>query len=390
MNGFATAAARAADTFRTCYGTGPAGVWHAPGRANLVGEHTDYNEGFVLPFALAQGVRAAAARRGDGILEVRSAQAGRGRVTADLAGLARGRVTGWAAYPAGVAWALREAGHPVGGASIAFDSDLAEGAGLSSSAAIECATAVALTGLYGVEVPRPELAGLVRHAENDFVGVPVGIMDPSASLRCVRGHALLLDCRSLATEQVPFDPAAAGLALLVLDTRVQHALGDSGYADRRRACARAAELLGVPALRDVTDLATLDRLPELAADGPVLRRRARHVVTEDQRVQVVAGLLRGGAAAEVGPVLTATHRSLRDDFEVSWPEADVAVDTALAAGALGGRMMGGGFGGSVIAMAPAGAAERVVAAVRAEFARRGWTGPHVVPAVPSGGAGRVG
>jgi galactokinase len=384
MNGFATVAARAADRFRNCYGTDPAGVWHAPGRANLIGEHTDYNDGFVLPFALAQGVRAAAVRRADGVLEVSSAQAGGGRVTADLDGLAPGRVTGWAAYPAGVAWALREAGHQVGGASIAFDADLAEGAGLSSSAAIECATAVALTGLYGIDVPRPELAGLVRHAENDFVGVPVGIMDPSASLRCVRGHALLLDCRSLATDQVPFDPAAAGLGLLVLDTRVQHALGDSGYTGRRRACERAAALLGVPALRDVTDLATLDRLAD-----PVLRRRARHVVTDDQRVQGVAGLLRDGAAAEVGPVLTASHRSLRDDFEVSWPEADVAVDTALATGALGGRMMGGGFGGSVIAMVPAGGAEQVVAAVQAEFARRGWTEPQVVPAAPCDGAGRL-
>ena len=385
MNGFAPAAARAADWFRDCYGTGPAGVWHAPGRANLVGEHTDYNDGFVLPFALAQGVRAAAARRDDDVLEVCSAQAGGGRVSVQLAGLAPGLVTGWAAYPAGVAWALREAGHPVGGASIAFDSDLAEGAGLSSSAAIECATAVALTGLYGIEVPRPELARLAQHAENDFVGVPCGIMDQSASMLCAGGHALLLDCRSLGTDQVPFDPAAAGLELLVLDTRVQHALGDSGYPNRRRACERAAALLGVPALRDVTDLATLDRLAD-----PVLRRRARHVVTDDQRVLVVAGLLRRGAAAEVGPVLTASHRSLRDDFEVSWPEADVAVDTALAAGALGGRMMGGGFGGSVIAMAPAGAAERVVAAVAAEFARRGWTEPQVVPAVPSGGAGRLG
>jgi galactokinase len=390
MNGFAPAAARAADWFRGCYGTGPAGVWHAPGRANLIGEHTDYNDGFVLPFALAQGVRAAASRRGDGVLEVCSARAGGEPVTVYLDGLAPGQVTGWAAYPAGVAWALREAGYRAGGASIAFDSDLAEGAGLSSSAAIECATAVALTGLYGIDVPRAELARLAQHAENDFVGVPCGIMDQSASMLCVRGHALLLDCRSLQTAQVPFDPAAAGLELLVLDTRVQHALGDSGYTGRRRACERAAALLGVPALRDVTDLATLDRLAELAADGPVLRRRARHVVTDDQRVQVVARLLRDGAAAEVGPVLTASHRSLRDDFEVSWPEADVAVDTALAAGALGGRMIGGGFGGSVIAMVPADRVESAVAAVREEFTRRGWAEPAVVPAAPSDGAGQVG
>jgi galactokinase len=391
------AAGQAAGWFRECYGTAPEGVWHAPGRVNLIGEHTDYNDGFVLPFALAQGVRAAAARRADGVLEVCSRQAGGDPVRVDLDGLAPGRVTGWAAYPAGVAWALREAGQPAGGASVAFDSDLAEGAGLSSSAAIECATAVALTGLYGIAVPRAELARLARRAENDFVGVPSGIMDQSASMLCVPGHALLLDCRSLQTAQVPFGPAAAGLELLVLDTRVQHELGDSGYTDRRRACERAAALLGVPALRDVTDPAILDRLAD-----PVLRRRARHVVTEDRRVRQVAGLLRSGAAAEVGPVLTASHRSLRDDFEVSWPQADVAVDTALAAGRSsgqrrglgrrvggGGRMIGGGFGGSVIAMVPAGAAGRVVEAVREEFGRRGWRQPHVVPAAPSGGARRL-
>ena len=389
-----TTAARAAGWFRECYGTTPEGVWHAPGRANLIGEHTDYNDGFVLPFALAQGVRAAASRRADGVLEVCSRQAGGGPVRVPLDGLAPGQVTGWAAYPAGVAWALRDAGHPAGGASIAFDSDLAEGAGLSSSAAIECATAVALTGLYGIDLARPELARLARRAENDFVGVPVGIMDQSASMLCVRGHALLLDCRSLEPEQVPFGPAAAGLQLLVLDTRVQHELGDSGYTDRRRACERAAALLGVPALRDVTDLATLDRLAD-----PVLRRRARHVVTENERVLVVARLLRDGAAAEVGPVLTASHRSLRDDFEVSWPEADVAVETVLAAGQRGGygearrvggsRMIGGGFGGSVIAMVPAGGTQGAVAAVRDEFARRGWTEPAIVPAAPSDGAGRL-
>ena len=384
MNGSAAAAAQAAGWFRECHGSDPEGVWHAPGRANLIGEHTDYNDGFVLPFALAQGVRAAASRRGDGVLEVCSRQATGGRVRLGLDGLAPGRVTGWAAYPAGVAWALREAGHAAGGASIAFDSDLAEGAGLSSSAAIECATAVALTGLYGIDVPRPELARLARRAENDFVGVPCGIMDQAASMLCTPGHVLLLDCRSLRTAQVPFDPAAAGLELLVLDTRVQHELGDSGYTDRRRACERAAALLGVPTLRDVTDLATLDRLAD-----PVLRRRARHVVTDDERVQVAARLLRSGAAAEVGPLLTASHRSLRDDFEVSWPQADVAVDTALAAGALGGRMIGGGFGGSVIAMVPAGGAERAVAAVRDEFGRRGWTAPTVVPAAPCEGAGRL-
>jgi galactokinase len=375
------ARAAAAGWFAGLYGAEPEGVWHAPGRANLIGEHTDYNDGFVLPFALAQGVRAAASRRPDGLLELCSRQAPGRVIRVGIGSLTPGMIGGWAAYPAGVAWALREAGHPVGGARLAFDSDLPEGAGLSSSAAVECATAIALTGLYGADVPRAELARLAQHAENDFVGVPCGIMDQSASMLCERGHALLLDCRSLATAQVPFDVTSAGLELLILDTKVRHELGDSGYSDRRRACEQAAKLLGVPALRDVTDVAELDKL-----EDPVLRRRARHVVTDDQRAGEVAALLGRGAIAEVGPLLTQSHASLRDDFEISWPEADVAVEAAQAAGALGARMMGGGFGGSVIAIGPAGRTAAIVTAVTAEFRDRGWPGPSVVPATPSAGA----
>jgi galactokinase len=373
--------AAAARWFRDCYGHDPAGVWHAPGRVNLIGEHTDYNEGYVLPFALGQGVRAAAGRRGEGVLELRSRQAPGAAVRVEVGSLAPGGVPGWAGYAAGVAWALREAGHAVGGAQVAIDADLPQGAGLSSSAALECATAVALTGLYGVTIAPPELARLARRAENDFVGVPTGIMDQSASLECTRGHALLLDCRSLATAQVPLDLAAAGTELLVLDTRARHEHAGGSYTSRRLACEEAAALLGVPALRDITDLAQLDRLPD-----PVLRRRARHVVTDDRRVLEVTGLLRSGDVADVGPLLTESHRSLRDDFEVSWPQADVAVDAATAAGALGARMMGGGFGGSVIVLVPAGQAARVVAAVGAEYDRRNWPAPALVPAAAEAGA----
>jgi galactokinase len=390
--------AAAARWFRDCYGSDPAGVWHAPGRVNLIGEHTDYNEGYVLPFALAQGVRAAAGRRDDGVLELYSRQAPGAPVRVEVgsltpggvpedaapAGLLRltpGGVPGWAGYAAGVAWSLREAGYAVGGARVAIDADLPQGAGLSSSAALECAIAVALTGLYGVAIAPPELARLARRAENDFVGVPTGIMDQSASLECTRGHALLLDCRSLATAQVPLDLAAAGAELLVLDTRARHEHAGGSYTSRRRACEQAAALLGVPALRDVTDLTQLDRLPD-----PVLRRRARHVVADNQRVLEVTGLLRSGDVAEVGPVLTESHRSLRDDFQVSWPQADVAVDAATAAGALGARMMGGGFGGSVIVLVPAGRSARVVAAVGAEYDRRNWPAPALVPAAAEAGA----
>jgi galactokinase len=370
--------------FRDWFGGRPEQMWLAPGRANLIGEHTDYNQGWVLPFALDLGVTVAAGRRGDGLLAIRSHQAPGAPADLPLAALVPGAVTGWAAYPAGVAWALREAGHPLaGGASLAIDSDLPQGAGLSSSAALECAAALALDGLHGLDLPRPQLATLAQRAENDFVGVPSGIMDQSASLLSRAGHALLLDCRTGVTADVPLDPAAAGLALLIVDTGARHALGDGRYAQRRSECEQAAARLGVGSLRDVTSPAEVGRL-----DDPVLRRRARHVVTENGRVKQAVALLTGGDLAGVGALLYASHASLRDDFEVSWPEADVAVDAAMAAGALGARMMGGGFGGSALALVPAG--QRAVgAAITAEFARRGWPPPAFFPAVPSAGAFRL-
>jgi galactokinase len=374
---------QAAEAFLACHGTPPEGVWHAPGRVNLMGEHTDYNEGWVLPFALNLGVVAAAARRGDAVLDIRSRQARRDAVSLPLASLAAGSVTGWPAYPAGVAWAMRSAGYPVGGASLVIDSDLPQGAGLSSSAALECATALALAGLYQVSVPRPELARLARRAENEMVGVPSGIMDQSASLLGAARHALLLDCRSGESSLVPFDPGAAGLTLLVVDTGARHELTDGRYAVRRQECERAARALGVSSLRDVDDAA---RAAEIA--DPVLARRARHVITDDQRVLAAVALLEAGDLAGLGPVLHASHVSLRDDFEISWPQADAAVAAAERAGALGARMVGGGFGGSVIALVPADDAG-VTAAVSAEYARRGWLPPHVLAAPPSAGARRV-
>ena len=379
------------ELFRSAFGGTADGVWLAPGRANLMGEHTDYNEGYVLPFALGQGIVAAASASASppGRLVLCSAQEPGPVVEVLLDGLAPGQVTGWAAYPAGVAWALAAAGHAVPGAAIAFDSDLPAGAGLSSSAALECATALALTELAGLDLPRRDLAAIARRAENEFVGVPSGIMDQSASLLGRRGHALLLDCRSLETAQVPFDPAASGAGLLLVDTRASHELTAGEYGRRRAECEQAARLLGIPSLRYLTDIGALARIPD-----PVLRRRARHVVTDDQRVLDVVALLRSGSAAglvfaEIGRLLTAAHASLRDDFEVSWPQADATVDAAVSAGAYGARMIGGGFGGSVLVLVRAEAAGPVRAAISAEFARRSWTAPEFLDAAACPGASRV-
>ena len=378
-------AERAADGYAVQFGTRPAGVWFAPGRVNLIGEHTDYNQGFVLPFALSRGVAAAADLTAGGPqLTVWSRQED-AVVTTPLAGLRPGTVRGWAAYPIGMAWSLAAAGYRIRGASVAVDSDLAIGAGLSSSAALDCAAGLALAELSGLAVPRPELAALASRAENDFAGAPTGIMDQSASLLCQAGHALLLDCRSGATDQVPLDLAGAGYVLLLVDTRVRHALTDGRYAARRRSCEAAARALGVTSLRDLTD----DPGAVAALEDPELRRRARHVVTENRRVLSAVELLHRGGLADVGPLLTQSHVSLRDDFEVSWEQADVTVDAAIAAGAAGARMMGGGFGGSVIVLAPASVRERVEAAIGTVYAERGWEAPGITEVLPSDAARRL-
>ena len=366
-----------------------AGLWSAPGRANLMGEHTDYNQGLVLPFAIAQSVTAAAVRRDDGMLVLRSRQARAESAAGALDSLAPGTVSGWAAYPAGVAWALRQAGYPIPGATIDITSDVPVGAGLSSSASLECATALALTGLAGLSVPRRELVELARRAENDFIGVPSGIMDQSASLLCEAGHALLLDCGTLEISQVPFDPAAAGIRLLVVNTRAEHTHAGGDYARRRSECEEAARQLGVPFLGCLTDAAEVGRLAD-----PALRGRARHVITDNARVLAAVDLLRSASGdpdvyRSIGALLSEAHRSLRDDFEISWPQADVAVDAAIAAGALGARMIGGGFGGSVLALVPADAGTGVRAAVADAFARRSWAAPEFIETTPSGGAAQA-
>jgi galactokinase len=379
------AAAGTARYFAERYGHDAAGTWFAPGRVNLLGG-PDYNEVFVLPFALSVGVCAAASRRSDRRIALTSRQAGGEPVLLDIDTLEPGSAPGWAAYPAGVAWALRQAGYLAGGADVAIDADLPAGAGLSSSAALECSVALALTELYQVPVPRRELAALARRAENDFAGMPCGIMDQTAALLGKAGHALLLDCRTGAEAPVPLDPAAAGLTLLVIDTRARHALTDGQYASRRQACEEAASRLGVRSLRDVTgDPGALARLTD-----PSLRRLAGHVVAENGRLLRAVDLLRAGDQAAIGELLTASHHSLRDEFRMSWPQADAAVEAAVDAGAAGARMTGGGFGGSVVALVPAGRAAQVRAAVTRRFTQHDWPAPHYLEAVPSDGARRIG
>ena len=367
--------------FAEYYGTPAEVAWLAPGRGNLIGEHTDYNDGLVLPFAIGRSVRVAAASRADGVLELRSLQAPGERVEVALRGLAPGSVHGWAAYPAGTAWAIGDRGPA--GASVLVDSDLPLGAGLASSAALECAVLGCLADLAGLALPGREIAALAWRCETQFVGVPCGIMDQFAVMLCRPGHALLLDCRSEETCDVPLDPASVALRLMIIDTRVKHELTGGQYGQRRRECEAAARALGVASLRDVEDEAGLAPLAGLADQVPM--RRARHVVTENARVRRAVEVMRAGRLADVGPLLTASHGSLRDDFEVSWAEADIAVDAALAAGALGARMMGGGFGGCVLAMVPADRSSVVVRAIESALAGA----PTFVEVMPAAGAHRL-
>jgi galactokinase len=362
-------------------------TWTAPGRLNLIGEHTDYNDGFVLPLALPYATTATVRPRTDGELRLRSAQRGTEEATVRVAELAPRTVDGWAAYAAGVVWVLREDGHDVGGGfDVEVDGDVPEGAGLSSSAALECAVAAAVDDVAGLGLSRPELALVARRAENGFVGVPSGVMDQMASMLCREAHALFLDCRSLEARQVPLDLDAAGLAILVVDTRTPHQLTDGEYGRRREACEAAAQRLGVAALRDVP----ADELDAALArlDDDEQRRRVRHVVTENDRVLRTVEALGAGRTAEIGPLLSASHASLRDDYEVTVPQLDVAAAAAEGAGALGARMTGGGFGGCVLALVPTGADEAVREAVHAAYADAGFGAPSFFVAVPSQGAHR--
>ncbi len=373
--------------FAAAYGREAEGVWSAPGRVNLIGEHTDYNEGFVLPFAIDRRTAVALALRDDGVLRVASAIAD-APVEIPVAELAPERVSDWSAYPLGVAWALGRFGADlaaVPGADLYIDSDVPLGAGLSSSAAIESSVALALNDVWRLDLDRPALARVGRLAENEAVGAPTGIMDQSASLLGRRDAAVFLDCRSLESRVVGLGFAERGLEVLVIDTGVKHAHATGGYRDRREACERGAAALGVPALRDLT-VDDLDRARSVLDE--VTFRRVRHVVTEDQRVLDTVRALEDEGPEAIGELLDASHRSMRDDFEISVPELDLAVETAQASGAIGARMTGGGFGGAAIALVPADARSRVQVAVEGAFAEHGFAVPEIFAVVPSDGAVR--
>ena len=376
------------EAFEQLHGRRPDIVWSAPGRANLIGEHTDYNDGFVLPFAIEQRVFVAAGGRTDRRIHAHSLQAPAdegwwlidGSDSTDPA-------RGWLAYPFGVVRALQRHG-AITGVDLVVDGDVPLGAGLSSSAALECAVASAVSELSDIDLSGIELGLVGQAAENEYVGVPTGVMDQLAALLCKADHALFVDTRSLETRQIPFHPAASRCALLVIVTTSRHALASSEYASRRHDCELAARRLGVPALRDVapSDLESA----AIALHDERLSSRMRHVVAENARVLECVRLLESGRLRDIGPILTASHVSLRDDYEVSCRELDLTVEACVRAGALGARMIGGGFGGSVLVLADADTEEDIRSAASSLFASHGLRGPSVMRVVPSAGALRAG
>lgn len=375
-------ASRLAERSERLLGRRVQGVWCAPGRVNLIGEHTDYNSGLVLPAAISLRAFVAAALRSDNKVTCTSLELP-GTASARIGHLRPGSVIGWPAYALGVIWALREAGVDPPGVDLVVSSEVPIGAGLSSSAALDGAVALAVADLAGSGLDRMDLAFVCRRAENEMAGAPVGIMDHIAALLGQEGCALLVDCRSLQVEAIPLGLERCGLRLLVLDTGVTHANASGAYGERRRSCQEASALLGVESLRDATPV-----MVEALA-SPELRARARHVVTENARVEAAAALLREGRPAELGNLFAASHASLRLDFEVSCAELDVAVEAAIDAGALAARMTGAGFGGCVISIVRQEEQEEVVRYVTAAFAARGWGTPRSLDVVAVPGARRL-
>ncbi len=373
--------------FTELYGTEPDGLWSAPGRVNLIGEHTDYNEGFVLPFAINRRTVLALALRDDRHIRVASSFSD-GIVEIDLDDLEPDRLDGWSAYPLGVAWALGQHGADlatVPGFDVYLESTVPVGAGLSSSAAIESAIAIALNDQWNLGLDRQTLAKVGQLAENQAVGAPTGIMDQSASLLGKRDSAVFLDCRSLDAEVINLGFAEAGLELIIIDTHVSHAHSTGGYADRRASCEEGALAMDVPSLRYL-DVEDLPKAKTLMSDETF--RRVRHVVTENQRVLDTVVTLRLSGPSAIGALLDASHVSMRDDFEISVPELDVAVATAQANGAIGARMTGGGFGGAAIALVPSAEIPRLTTAITEAFAANGFTAPTLFVVSADDGAER--
>lgn len=372
--------------FEKIYGYASQGVWSAPGRVNLIGEHTDYNDGFVFPFAINRSTIAAIAIRSDNIVRVASSFSPVTHET-DISRIKKDPNNDWASYPFGVAWAIQQiSGRAFTGFDCYIDSNVPVGAGLSSSAAIECSVGVALNELWGAGLSRPELAKAGQLAENEIVGAPTGIMDQSASLLGEPDKGVFLDCRSLEAQVVPLDFEKHDLELVIIDTKVAHRHADGGYAARRQACELGAKTLGAASLRDLT-AADLPRAKDLLDD--VTYRRVKHVITENDRVLETIKILTTSGPKHIGNLMYESHESMRDDFEISVDELDAAVETSLAFGAVGARMTGGGFGGAAIALTPKDKIDSLTMAVKYEFKKRGFIEPKIFTVKASAGAHRL-
>jgi len=365
--------------FLETFGVEPDLVAAAPGRVNLIGEHIDYSDGFVLPFAIKDRTLVAARKRNDSTVRIASAQRRNKIVTVDISTVKPGLKGEWERYALGVLWALgvKE------GVDLLIDGHVPLGAGLSSSAALECSVATAMNHLFDLGFNLEELARLTQKAENQYVGVPCGIMDQSVSLMATQGSALLLDCRDLTTKNIPFDVASSGLELLIIDTQAHHALTDGGYAERRASCESVVAKLGITSLRELS-MEQLENSRGLLTETEFIR--ARHAVTEMKRVLECVDALSKSEFEKVGELINQSHASLRDDYTVSCPELDTAVEAALAAGALGSRMVGGGFGGSAIALIQASKTTETIRSIEKAFASKGFKAPRFFTSLPSQGA----
>ena len=367
------------EKFLETFGEEPDLVAAAPGRVNLIGEHIDYSEGFVLPFAIKDRTLVAARKRDDSIVRVASAQRRNKIITVDINEVKPGLKGEWERYALGVLWSMGVKS----GVDLLIDGHVPLGAGLSSSAALECSVATAMNHLFDMGFSLEELARLTQKAENQYVGVPCGIMDQSVSLMATNGFALLLDCRDLSTRNIPFDVASHGLELLIIDTQAHHALTDGGYAERRASCESVAAKLGVKSMRELTK-EQLDSSRDKLSESEYIR--ARHAVTEMKRVLDCVEALASEDFTQVGQLLNQSHNSLRDDYTVSCPELDTAVEASLAAGALGARMVGGGFGGSAIALIQASKTSQTISAIEKAFADKKFKAPRFFTSLPSQGA----